>query len=366
MRSPNEGATGYKPFILIAVASGFWLVALASFHNYRDAQTRPANSDCCRGAISNSNPVPSESRPVSKQEPAASSRELASLAEKDPLAAAARMVDLTESQQVELAASIASSWGKREPELAAAWAREQLQGEARDQALLSISADWAAVNPVAAAECGLSVLSEGRRQEFLKTVGMQWGRQDSATAIAWGSRLPEGVSRDSILAGISSTLAEISPLKAAQLAASLSDQSLAEESALTVIIEWSRQQPDAAAEWVKQFPAGHLRDQALWNLVSVSSEQSFSLPKSVLLSWPEGSERDMAIRHFLDELLQIQPDQGVDILSAISNEELRHEETERLAQHWLMQDPSAARQWLAQTAVTTQNGQPIPSPDSAP
>jgi hypothetical protein len=349
------------------VALGFWLVALASFHSSRNTQAPSTNSDCCRGAISNSNPIPSESRLVSrKDDPAASSRELASLVEKDPLAAAARMVDLTESQQVELAASIASSWGKRAPELAAAWARDQLQGEARDQALLSVSADWAAVNPIAAAECGLSVLSEGRRQEFLKTVGMQWGRQDSAAAIDWGAQLPQDITRDSFLAGISSTLAETSPLKAAQLVASLGDHSLAEETALTVVIEWARQQPEAAADWVKQFPVGHLREQALWNLVSVSSEQSFSLPKPLLLSWPEGPERDLAIRHYLDEVLQVQPGQGVDILSAINNDDLRQEETERLVQHWLMQDPPAARQWLAQTAVPAQSSQPISNPDSAP
>jgi len=289
------------------------------------------------------------------------SPELRTLAERDPLAAAAWMENLPERLRVELAAVIASAWGKREPELAAAWAHYQLEGEAREQALLSVSADWALANPVAAAEYGLTISSQIRQEKFLKTVGMQWGRQDSVAALAWADRVLQGTARESFLSGLCSTLAETSPLQAAQLVASLGNSQLAGDSAMTVVLELGRQQPEVAAEWVKLFPAG-LREKALSGLASLWAEQSADSAPPALLSWPQGPELDQAIRKYLDEVLEVRPANGVEVLSAISNEELRQEETERLAQHWLMQDAPAARQWLAQKAVIPDPAQSASDP----
>jgi hypothetical protein len=143
----------------------------------------------------------------------------------------------------------------REPELAAAWARDQLEGEAREHALLSVSADWALANPVAAAEYGLTISSPMRQEEFLKTVGRQWGRQDSAAALAWAGWALPGMARESFLSGLCSILAETHPLQAAQLVASLANSQLSQDSALTVVLELGRQQPETAAEWVKLFPS---------------------------------------------------------------------------------------------------------------
>jgi hypothetical protein len=374
VRSEKHREKAYKTLALAAAFAALGLSALTSPHSKSVQVSLPANRHPRESAKPGSGAVEraaategSGVESVSTQSLGSSERELTpelrDLAEGDPLTAAQRMGDLPGRLRVELAGLIASAWGKSEPELAAAWARDQLEGEARDQALLSVSSDWAAVNPIAAAESGLALLPEQRQEEFLKTVGMQWGRQDSAAAMAWAGHLPDGIARDSFLAGLCSTLADTSPQQAAQLAASLGNGRLAEESALTVVLEWGRQQPEAAAEWVRLFPPGQLREKALSSLTSLWAEGSSSISAPpALLVWQSGPERDQAIRHYLDEVLEAQPVRGVEVLAAISNVELRQEETERLAQHWLMQDPDGARQWLAQGSITTQSSQQLSCP----
>lgn len=273
-------------------------------------------------------------------------------AEQDPIEAAALLAELPGSLSPALAAVVASSWGKHHPDAAALWARSQPERSARDEALFSLSADWAATNPLAAAECALTSLSERRQEQMLGVVGMEWGRQDPAAALAWAQPLVDQSARDSFLAGLSTSLGESSPTKAAALVASLAPGKLQDETALTVILEWGRLEPQAAAEWLRLFPAGPLRQTALENLVSLWAEPSPPDSLSPLHNWPPGPERDQAIRYFLDQVVEFDPSRGLELLPAIEDTDLRQEESERLVQHWLVQDPQAARQWLAGAPIS--------------
>jgi hypothetical protein len=371
VRSHKHRETEYRAIAVLVLAACLCLMAPVMYKRHGLATSRIVSDDPSKqnqtlpnatvSAVTE-HAVSAGVQPETTSEPDELSPELRTLAERDPLAAAAWIANLPERLRVELAAAIASAWGKREPELAAAWARDQLDGEAREQALLSVSADWTLANPVAAAEYGLTISTQMRQEEFLKTVGTQWGRQDSVAALAWADRSLRGMARESFLSGLCSTLAETSPLQAAQLVASLGNSQLAVDSALTVVLELGRQQPETAAEWVKLFPAG-LRERGLLELVSLWAQQSSDSAPPALLSWPQGLELDQAIRKYLDEILEVRPANGVEVLFVISNEELRREETERLAQHWLMRDASAARHWLAQRAVTRDPAQSLSNPN---
>jgi hypothetical protein len=58
-----------------------------------------------------------------------------------------------------------------------------------------------------------------------------------------------------------------------------------------------------------------------------------------------------AIRHYLNETLDIEARQGATVLGGLEYGPLFQEQTERVAQHWLMQEPSAALQWLVNTGL---------------
>ncbi len=352
-----------KFIILVALAASLTASLAVLFHSHAPVTLVPGAKGSPSGQPAADRHAPSEdAQPVSTSENAvtrskaldALTPELRELAEHDPAIAAMRLPELPASLRPQFASIFASAWGKAEPEVAASWASNQLEGETRTAALFSLSVDWASRSPAAAASA-LNLIPDARQGEFLNVVGTQWARQDPTAALAWAEEVPAGSARDSFLGGVASILGETSPVQAAQLAAALTTGSLQNDTALTVAIEWSRTDPLGAAEWVKMFPAGDLRQRTLRNLVSVWAAQSPQSPPEALLTWPEGPERDQAIRHYLDEVLETEPSRGLQVLSAIGDSNVRSEESQRLVQHWLMLDPTAANAWISRSGPGSRN-----------
>ncbi len=98
-----------------------------------------------------------------------------------------------------MAGVVASVWGCKDPEKAAAWVRTLPEGKAREDAALSLSADWTRANPREAAEFARTSMPEARQPEMLHIVGMHWGTDDLAGAVAWAEQLSPGVARDQFL-----------------------------------------------------------------------------------------------------------------------------------------------------------------------
>jgi hypothetical protein len=94
----------------------------------------------------------------------------------------------------------------------------------------------------------------------------KWAVQNSAEAIKSWSQSIDGSDRDSLVGGIASTMADSSPSDAATLVASMSPGSQQNDAALSVLLEWGRSDPKAAANWLKLFPSGEFRDKAMLDL----------------------------------------------------------------------------------------------------
>jgi hypothetical protein len=290
---------------------------------------------------------------------------LTKLFENDPASAAEFIAALNEPLRTQMAAALGSMWAQKDPQSAAEWARDLSASPARTHAVLAICADWAAVAPQNAANFvmnssaadfplgGSATFSAGSdvRSQMLFIIGSRWAVQNSAEAIKLSSQSSDGSDRDSLLAGISSTLAESSPSDAATLVASMTPGSQQNDAALTVLLEWARSDPQAAANWLKLFPSGEFRDKAILNLSGILTEQEPNSVKTLLLNWPKTDERARAIRHYLNETLDTDASRGAIALAGLADGALFQEETERVAQHWLMQDPPVALQWLAGTGL---------------
>jgi len=295
---------------------------------------------------------------------------LTKLFENDPPSAAELVAALHEPLNMQMAAALASLWGEKDPQSAAEWATNLPPSPARTHALLSLCGDWAAVDPQNAANfvmnspaaefpIGGSLTSTGAfpsnalaidvRSQMLFIIGSRWAVQNSGEAIKSLSQSIDGSDRDSLIAGIASTLAESSPSDAATLVASITPGRQQNDAALTVLLEWGRSDPEAAANWLKLFPSGEFRDKAIQSLTATLAQQEPDSANSVLLDWPVTDERTSAIRYYLNETLDTDASRGVSVLAGIQDGPLFQEETERVAQHWLMQQPSVALEWLGET-----------------
>jgi hypothetical protein len=294
---------------------------------------------------------------------------LTKLFENDPASAAELVAALHEPLQMQMAAALASLWGEKDPQSAAEWVKKLPSSPARTHALLSLCGDWAALDPQSAANfvinapvsdfpTGSATSTESTmtnapgtdvRSQMLFIIGNHWAAKASGEAIISVSQTPDGANRDSLIAGIASTLAESSPSDAATLVASITPGRQQNDAALTVLLEWGRSDPAAAANWLKLFPSGEFRDKAIQSLTATLAQREPDSANSVLLDWPVTDERTSAIRYYLNETLDTDASRGVSVLAGIQDGPLFQEETERVAQHWLMQQPSVALEWLGET-----------------
>jgi len=250
-------------------------------------------------------------------------------------------------------AAIVSLWGTKDAAAAAEWVKSLPDAVLKQESLASLGAAWAAAEPLGAAEYALSSMLGESKGRMLNLAGAEWSGKDVGAAVAWADQLPLGEARDHFLSGVSGTLAEVSPVEAARLVVSMNPGPAQDDAALTVVIEWTRLDPQAAAGWVKSFPPGTLRDKALRETVSVLTEQDPAAAQQILVEWPRGPELDQAVHHFLTQIQGSDPAAGAAALKAITDPALMKEDTERLAQHWLMENPVNAGVWLA--------GQPLPA-----
>lgn len=249
-------------------------------------------------------------------------------------------------------AAVVSLWGSRDAAGAAEWVKSLPDPVLRQESIASLGSAWAAAEPPGAAEYALSSMLGEAQGRLLNLAGAEWAGKDMGAAVAWADQLSPGEARDQFLSGVSGALAEASPAEAARLVVSMNPGPAQDEAALTVVIGWTRLDPQAAAAWVKSFPPGALRERALRETVSVLAEQDPAVAQQILLEWPRGPELDQGVHHFLTRIQGSDPAAGAAALKAIADPALIKEDTERLAQHWLMENPVNARVWLA--------GQPMP------
>jgi hypothetical protein len=294
---------------------------------------------------------------------------LTKLFENDPASATEFVAALHEPLNMQMAAALASIWGEKDAQSAAEWAKNLPPSPARTHALLSLCVDWAEVDPQSAANfvintpvadfpTGSATSAESTmtnsmpsdvRSQMLFVIGSRWAAKNSSGAIRLVNQSPGGSDRDSLVAGIASTLADSSPSDAATQVASMTPGRQQNDAALTVLFEWGRSDPEAAANWLKLFPLGEFRDQAILSLTATLAQREPDSAKTVLLDWPDAAERARAIRYYLNETLDADASRGASVIVGLGDSSLILEETERVAQHWLMQQPSLALEWLGET-----------------
>ena len=269
----------------------------------------------------------------------------------------------------QMGSALASMWGEKDTHKAVEWARNLPRGPVRTQALMSLCADWGSVDPQAAAEFVMNAeetdfpiasldpvagneleVSSRIRNQILEIIGHRWADKDREAAIGWTESVPTGTARDSFLAGIGSAVAAVDAARAADLVASMNPGWKQEDAALTVLLEWGRDNLVDAGDWLNLFSPGEFRERALLNLVGNALHQSSADAKMFVLAWPEPEERSHAIHHYLNEILAIDAAQGTNLLASIEDASSRREETERLVQHWMGQDRAAASAWISENA----------------
>lgn len=160
--------------------------------------------------------------------------------------------------------SLAIEWADQNPSEAADWAR-RLSGE-REQfaSLTAIANEFTRSEPLNSLRISVELSPSPQRDDLIRHAAMEWATRDAVGAAAWARQIGDDALRQQVLASVAMAWTDRDPISAATLAAThLPTGRLQDDAVMGIVERWVQIEPNAAANWVAQFPDGILRQNAV-------------------------------------------------------------------------------------------------------
>lgn len=170
--------------------------------------------------------------------------------------------------------NVAIVWANDNATNAIQWARSLANDTERFRALAAVANEAVRFDPMSALEVAVKLPANSQCNDLIRRAAAEWAANDPSNAVAWAKQIPDVSLRAQVLASEATAWAGQEPRAAAVLAVTeLPAGRLQDDTVMTIVERWARQQPQAAADWVAQFPAGPLRDTALQNIRAQVQQQ---------------------------------------------------------------------------------------------
>ncbi len=157
----------------------------------------------------------------------------------------------------------ALAWGATAPSSAADWAEDLSEKTERTQALTHIASEAVRSDPHLALELARS-LPEPSMNDIVPRATAEWAATDPVAAAEWAGQISSTPLCTATLAGIATVWSEQDPVAAATMVLrEIPAGRLQADAIVSIVQRWARQSPADAADWVNQFPDGELRDTAM-------------------------------------------------------------------------------------------------------
>lgn len=269
-------------------------------------------------------------------------------AEESPRAAADWVLQsLPGPMRAEAIKGVAIMWANQNLGDVTEWVRQLPAGKERDAGIISVAYEAAREKPMEAITLAIELPEDADRDALVKHSAAQWAASDPKAATEWAQQIEAGPLRNQVISSIATSLGESDPKAAAALATESLPAGKPQDDAVVGIIQrWAQHEPENAAAWVERFPTGKLRDAGLENLISQWSDIDFGQTANWLNSVRLGESHDAALGTFVNKLAPALPETAAVWVDAISNDELRQQQSESVAQAWLARDAAAARAWI--------------------
>lgn len=166
--------------------------------------------------------------------------------------------------------AVAIAWANTDLDSAAAWAQQLPDQAERQTALLAIANEAVRAEPMEALRLAVELPANSERDDAIRRAVMEWAAADATSAVDWAKQIPDEALRSKVLAAEAVAWSESAPESAATLAVeNLPAGRLLDNTVVSIVQRWAQQQPEAAAAWVAEFPAGELKVAATDNLLAI-------------------------------------------------------------------------------------------------
>jgi hypothetical protein len=175
------------------------------------------------------------------------------------------------------------SWSAKSPEDARRWVEEKKDPDERERLFQAIKGDLNGTTSLPSElqtveKLGQAVKrldSDESQRVQVGDLTEEWAHANSSAARDWVLEQPAGGTRDELLSRIVFVQAKENPAGAARLVAEhISPGLVYDEAVITVVHQWSRQDPAAAAAWIENFPAGPLKVRAQKELEGLPGDRT--------------------------------------------------------------------------------------------
>lgn len=192
----------------------------------------------------------------------------------DPAAAAEFVERLSDGERrVDAIRTVARTWAGMSSEDAIGWVKHEALGDSRSMVQEFVCYRVAEDDPVAAIRLATG---SGAEDTFplLANLTQQWAARDPAAAKAWTLSQPRGSARETLVARLALSLATQQPAEAGQLIVDeMAPGAAQDEAAMSVLFQWAVRDEAGAAEWVRHFPAGSLKQRAETELAGIADSK---------------------------------------------------------------------------------------------
>ena len=218
-------------------------------------------------------------------------------AEADPSAAAAWAAAVKDaSARADALEQVAISWANTDLQAAARWISSLPEDKGKETVAVAFAYESARTDPLTALQIAGSIPDSLARDEAITHAVSQWAATDSASALLWARQVTDVQLQQQLFSAISVAASDTTPVTGARMSAALLDPgSPQENAAVSVVQRWAQTSPQAAADWIVQFPEGSGRSAAVDNLVAIWALKDVSAAQSWVESLPEGALRDTAV-----------------------------------------------------------------------
>jgi len=238
-------------------------------------------------------------------------------AESDSAAAATWTAELPENR-VRGAAfeQVAIAWANTDPAAAVSWVQALPESDSKSAATFALAYEAARTEPILALDLASALPPSPERDDLLAHAVSQWAATDATAAGNWAIEMPDPALRGRLVAAVAVAMAEDDGVAAGTLAANaLNAGEEQDRTTVSIVQRWTQNSPQAAAEWVAQFPDIPLRMVAMENLLALWSNQDASAVGDWLRELPAGSLRNFGMTAFAQSLAE-QPQATVPVVPA--------------------------------------------------
>lgn len=225
-----------------------------------------------------------------------------------------------------------------------------------------VAQNWGAADPQAALAWALQA-SGDQKSLLLQSVIAGWWQTDSAAAQAWVSAHADTLTGQQAAGSLADRIAAQDPEAALRWAAQLPPEAQA-HARTSVASGWARSDPEAAANWALDLPT----DEREGTMQVITMVWALRDPDAAAqwIGSLDGEARDVAAGSYGSTVALKDPAAGLSWVVTISDRDKRNQIMGPIVNNWLQADPTAARAWIQNSALSPEEKARLLGPPPTP